>query len=82
MDLYATFALDVLPLALELLHHLLPHKQTLIGQFFHSRLRLLLELIQSESSLDYLSFAHKEFKLVVGSVSLVHSPVLLDSYCS
>jgi hypothetical protein len=43
-------------------------------------LGLLLKLEQSESPLYDGRLLHKEPKLSVGSVCLVHTPVLLDSY--
>ena len=58
MNLDALSCLNGRPLLSELLHHLFPHKERLIGQFIYSLLRLFLELEQSKASLDDCGFGH------------------------
>lgn len=77
MNLYSTTSLDGWPLLLELIHHLFPYEEALIGELFHSVLRLLLEQVESEAPLDCGGFLHQESKVLVGFSGLVHPEVLL-----
>ena len=81
MNLHSFPFLNVTPLPLELLHHFLPNKQTLIVQLLHFGLSLLLELIKPKSSLYYSRFSHKKLQLRIRCVSFIHSPILLNSNC-
>ena len=77
MNLYSTTSLDGWPLLLELIHHLFPHEEALVGELFHSVLCLLLEQVESEAPLDCGGLLHQESKVLVGFSGLVHPEVLL-----
>lgn len=78
MNLHSSASLDGWPLLLELIHHLFPHKEALIGELLHTILCLLLEEVEPESSLDCGGFLHQESQVLVGFSCLVHPEVLLE----
>ena len=81
MDLNALPCLDGGPLLAELLHHLLPDEERLIGELIDALLRLLLELIEAEAALNHCGLLHEEFEVSVGNARLMRAPVLLND-CS
>ena len=78
MNLYSTASFDGWPLLLELIHHLFPNEEALVGELFHSILRLLLEQVESEAPLNRGGFLHQESQVLVGFSGLVHSEVFLE----
>ena len=66
------------PFLTEFLHHFFPDEERLIRKLVNAFLCLLLELEQSETSLDRSRFLHQEFQISVGYPRLVRSPVFLQ----
>ena len=58
VDLYTLMLFDSRPFLLELVHHLSPHEEWFIGQFFNALLGLFLEQVKSEVPLDSSGLAH------------------------
>jgi hypothetical protein len=81
MNLHSFAFLYVVPLGLELLLHLLPHKQVLAVKFLDSVLRVLLENVIAECFLDFFGFLHQKSQISVGNFCFVHAPIFLDTGC-
>jgi hypothetical protein len=65
VDLDPLLLLDLSPALLELLLHLAPHSHRLLVQVLDLVLRRLLQLVESELSLDNGRFLHEELELRV-----------------
>jgi len=78
MDFDALVLLDIAPTLLELVLHLSPNTQGLFVEFLDLGLGGLLQLIETEFTLDDGRLLHKEFQLTVGTVGFVTTPVLLN----
>lgn len=78
MDFDTLSCLDGGPLLPKFLHHFLPYEKRLVRQFVDSFFCLLLELVQSETSLDDCGFLHQELQVSVRYSCLMRSPILLD----
>ena len=81
MDLYALVLLYGGPLLLELVHHLAPNEKRLVSQLFDTLLRLFLEKIEAEVTLNCRRLAHEVLQIGECNSGLVHAPAFLDD-CS
>ena len=60
MDLNSLASLDRRPFLSKFLHHFFPYEERLVGEFINTLLGLLLELEESETSLNGRSLLHEE----------------------